>query len=139
MSTLDVVAYAGEEFGGVKPANFLDIGGGASAEVMANGLEIILSDKQVTSVFVNVFGGITACDAVANGILQAYKLLEAKGTPVNRPIVVRLDGNNAELGQEILDDFAATLPPGSIERVDTMDGAARRAAELASTGQGQGA
>ncbi len=139
MSTLDVVAYAGEEFGGVRPANFLDIGGGASAEVMANGLEIILSDKQVTSVFVNVFGGITACDAVANGILQAYKMLEAQGTPVNRPIVVRLDGNNAELGQEILDDFAATLPAGSIERVDTMDGAARRAAELAATGQGQGA
>jgi succinyl-CoA synthetase beta subunit len=139
MSTLDVVAYAGEEFGGVRPANFLDIGGGASAEVMANGLEIILSDRQVTSVFVNVFGGITACDEVARGILQAYQLLEGKGTPVNRPIVVRLDGNNSELGQQILDDFARTLPAGSIERVDTMDGAAARAAELAATGQGQGA
>ncbi len=139
MSTLDVVAYAGEEFGGVKPANFLDIGGGASAEVMANGLEIILGDPQVRSVFVNVFGGITACDAVANGILQAFQLLEDKGTPVNLPIVVRLDGNNAELGQEILDDFAKTLPAGAISREDTMDGAARRAAELAATGQGQGA
>jgi succinyl-CoA synthetase beta subunit len=139
MSTLDVVAYAGEEYGGVRPANFLDIGGGASAEVMADGLEIILSDKQVTSVFVNVFGGITACDAVANGILQAFTLLGEHSTAVNRPIVVRLDGNNAELGQRILDDFAATLPAGSIERVDTMDGAAHRAAELAATGQGQGA
>lgn len=139
MSTLDVVAYAGEEFGGVKPANFLDIGGGASAEVMANGLEIILGDPQVKSVFVNVFGGITACDAVANGILQAFKILEDHGTPVTKPLVVRLDGNNAELGQEILDSFAASLPAGSITRDDTMDGAARTAAELAATGQGQGA
>ncbi|MBI4944074.1 MAG: ADP-forming succinate--CoA ligase subunit beta [Actinobacteria bacterium] len=139
MSTLDVVAYAGEEFGGVKPANFLDIGGGASAEVMANGLEIILGDAQVKSVFVNVFGGITACDAVANGILQAFKILEEHGTPVTKPLVVRLDGNNAELGQEILDDFAKTLPAGAITREDTMDGAARAAAELAASGQGQGA
>jgi len=139
MSTLDVVAYAGEEFGGVRPANFLDIGGGASAQVMADGLSIILSDPQVKSVFVNVFGGITACDAVANGILQAYQLLEQAGTPVKLPIVVRLDGNNAELGHQILDEFAATLPPGSIDRVETMDDAARRAAELAATGQGQGA
>jgi succinyl-CoA synthetase beta subunit len=139
MSTLDVVSYAGEEFGGVEPANFLDIGGGASAEVMANGLDIILGDPQVKSVFVNVFGGITACDAVANGILQAYELLEQRGTPVKLPIVVRLDGNNADLGHQILDDFAATLPAGSIERVETMDDAARRAAELAATGQGQGA
>jgi succinyl-CoA synthetase beta subunit len=138
MSTLDVVAYAGEEFGGVKPANFLDIGGGASAEVMANGLEIILGDPQVRSVFVNVFGGITACDAVANGILQAFGLLADKGSPVNLPIVVRLDGNNAELGQEILDDFAKTLPPGAITREDTMDGAARRAAELAAGGRAEG-
>jgi succinyl-CoA synthetase beta subunit len=138
MSTLDVVAYAGEDVGGVKPANFLDIGGGASAEVMADGLHIVLSDPQVKVVFVNVFGGITACDAVANGILQAYKLLEAHGEPVDRPLVVRLDGNNHELGQQILDNFAATLPPGSIERVETMDGAAHRAAELAA-GQGQGA
>jgi succinyl-CoA synthetase beta subunit len=130
MSTLDVVAYAGEEFGGIKPANFLDIGGGASAEVMANGLEIILSDPQVTSVFVNVFGGITACDAVANGIVQAFSLLSARGEAVTRPLVVRLDGNNAELGRRILDD--AALP--GLERVDTMDGAARRAAELASQG-----
>ena len=139
MSTLDVVAYAGEEFGGVKPANFLDIGGGASAEVMANGLEIILGDPQVKSVFVNVFGGITACDAVANGILQAFKILEGNGTPVTKPLVVRLDGNNADLGQEILDSFAATLPAGAISRDDTMDGAARKAAELAAAGQGQGA
>jgi succinyl-CoA synthetase beta subunit len=139
MSTLDVVAYAGEEFGGVRPANFLDIGGGASAQVMADGLSIILSDPQVKSVFVNVFGGITACDAVANGILQAYQLLEQGGSPVKLPIVVRLDGNNAELGHQILDEFAATLPEGSIQRVETMDDAARRAAELAATGQGQGA
>ena len=99
MSTLDVVAYAGEEFGGVRPANFLDIGGGASAEVMANGLEIVLSDPSVRSVFVNVFGGITSCDAVANGIVSAIGLLAERGEPVNRPIVVRLDGNNAAEGR----------------------------------------
>ncbi|WP_328996771.1 ADP-forming succinate--CoA ligase subunit beta [Kribbella sp. NBC_01245] len=127
MSTLDVVAYAGEEFGGVKPANFLDIGGGASAEVMANGLEIIISDAQVESVFVNVFGGITACDAVANGIVQAFELLASRNEHVDKPMVVRLDGNNAEEGRRILDE--ANLP--GLERVDTMDGAAKRAAELA--------
>jgi succinyl-CoA synthetase beta subunit len=128
MSTLDVVAYAGEEFSGSpKPANFLDIGGGASAEVMANGLEIIISDSQVKSVFVNVFGGITACDAVANGIVQAFELLGSRGEHVDIPLVVRLDGNNAELGRQILTD--AALP--GLEQVDTMDGAARRAAELA--------
>jgi len=126
MSTLDVVAYAGEEFGGVKPANFLDIGGGASAEVMANGLGIILSDPDVRSVFVNVFGGITACDAVANGIVQAFELL---GT-VDKPIVVRLDGNNAAEGRRILTE--AALP--GLEQVDTMDNAARQAAELAAQG-----
>jgi succinyl-CoA synthetase beta subunit len=130
MSTLDVVAYAGEEFDGTKPANFLDIGGGASAEVMANGLEIILSDPQVKSVFVNVFGGITACDAVANGIVSAFQLLDSRGEAVTRPLVVRLDGNNAELGRQILTD--AALP--GVEQVDTMDGAARRAAELAAQG-----
>jgi succinyl-CoA synthetase beta subunit len=127
MSTLDVVAYAGEEFGGVKPANFLDIGGGASAEVMANGLEIIISDAQVESVFVNVFGGITACDAVANGIVQAFELLAARGEAVSKPLVVRLDGNNAEEGRHILDEAGLA----GLERVDTMDGAAKRAAELA--------
>jgi succinyl-CoA synthetase beta subunit len=128
MSTLDVVAYAGEEFAGSpKPANFLDIGGGASAEVMANGLEIIISDSQVKSVFVNVFGGITACDAVANGIVQAFELLASRNEHVDVPLVVRLDGNNAELGRQILTD--AALP--GLEQVDTMDGAARRAAELA--------
>jgi len=127
MSTLDVVAYAGEEFGGIKPANFLDIGGGASAAVMANGLEIVLSDPSVKSVFVNVFGGITACDEVANGILQALTMLEQRGEKVTKPLVVRLDGNNAEAGRKILDEAANPL----IERVDTMDGAARRAAELA--------
>ena len=128
MSTLDVVAYAGEEFAGSpKPANFLDIGGGASAEVMANGLEIIISDQQVKSVFVNVFGGITACDAVANGIVQAFELLASRDEHVDVPLVVRLDGNNAELGRKILTD--ARLP--GLEQVDTMDGAARRAAELA--------
>ncbi|KDN85119.1 ADP-forming succinate--CoA ligase subunit beta [Kitasatospora cheerisanensis] len=127
MSTLDVVAYAGENHGGVKPANFLDIGGGASAEVMANGLEIILGDTDVKSVFVNVFGGITACDAVANGIVQALALLESKGEAVTKPLVVRLDGNNAELGRQILTDANHPL----VEQVDTMDGAADRAAELA--------
>jgi len=127
MSTLDVVAYAGEEFGGVKPANFLDIGGGASAEVMADGLEIILGDPAVKSVFVNVFGGITACDAVANGIVQALELLEGRGDDVTKPLVVRLDGNNAELGRQILDERAHP----AVRRVDTMDGAAAQAAELA--------
>ncbi|MEU0516752.1 ADP-forming succinate--CoA ligase subunit beta [Streptosporangium sp. NPDC006007] len=131
MSTLDVVAYAGETVSGrPKPANFLDIGGGASAEVMANGLEIILSDPSVKSVFVNVFGGITACDAVANGIVSAFQLLEGRGEAVSRPLVVRLDGNNAELGRQILSD--AGLP--GVELVDTMDDAAKRAAELAAVG-----
>ena len=131
MSTLDVVAYAGEEFAGKpKPANFLDIGGGASAEVMANGLEIIISDSQVRSVFVNVFGGITACDEVANGIVQAFELLASRDEHVDVPLVVRLDGNNAELGRKILTD--ANLQ--GLEQVDTMDGAARRAAELAAAG-----
>ncbi len=124
MSTLDVVAYSGEEFGGVKPANFLDIGGGASAQVMADGLGIILSDPSVRSVFVNVFGGITACDAVADGIVAALGLL---GDSATKPIVVRLDGNNVEEGRRILDEAAHPL----VEQVDTMDGAARRAAELA--------
>jgi len=124
MSTLDVVAYAGEEFGGVKPANFLDIGGGASAQVMADGLGIILSDPSVRSVFVNVFGGITSCDTVADGIVTALGLL---GDSATKPIVVRLDGNNVEEGRRILDEAAHPL----VEQVDTMDGAARRAAELA--------
>jgi succinyl-CoA synthetase beta subunit len=135
MSTLDVVAYAGEavssgDGGGVAPANFLDIGGGASAEVMANGLEIVLGDAGVRAVFVNVFGGITSCDAVANGIVSAFALLAERGEPVDKPLVVRLDGNNAEQGRAILDQ--ANLP--GVERVDTMDGAARRAAELAAAG-----
>ncbi|GAA3137402.1 ADP-forming succinate--CoA ligase subunit beta [Streptosporangium carneum] len=131
MSTLDVVAYAGEAFPGQpKPANFLDIGGGASAEVMAAGLEIIISDPAVKSIFVNVFGGITACDAVANGIVSAFQLLEGRGEAVSRPLVVRLDGNNAELGRKILAD--ASLK--GVELVDTMDDAAKRAAELAAVG-----
>ena len=123
MSTLDVVAYAGEKFG-VKPANFLDIGGGASAQVMADGLGIILGDPDVRSVFVNVFGGITACDAVANGIVQALTMLGSKAT---KPIVVRLDGNNVLEGRRILNEAAHPL----IQQVETMDGAAARAAELA--------
>jgi succinyl-CoA synthetase beta subunit len=127
MSTLDVVAYAGEAHGGVKPANFLDIGGGASAEVMANGLDIILGDPAVRSVFVNVFGGITACDAVANGIVQAIALLEGQGHTVSKPLVVRLDGNNADEGRRILNDANLSV----VEMVDTMDGAAARVAELA--------
>jgi succinyl-CoA synthetase beta subunit len=127
MSTLDVVAYAGEAYGGVRPANFLDIGGGASAEVMANGLDVILSDPSVRSVFVNVFGGITSCDAVANGIVQALALLASRGEDVTKPLIVRLDGNNAEEGRRILTEAAHPL----VEQVDTMDGAAQRAAELA--------
>ncbi|HET6818498.1 MAG TPA: ADP-forming succinate--CoA ligase subunit beta [Mycobacteriales bacterium] len=130
MSTLDVVAYAGERHSGVRPANFLDIGGGASAEVMANGLEIILSDPSVRSVFVNVFGGITSCDAVANGIVSALSLLEGRGEELTKPLVVRLDGNNAEEGRRILSEADHRL----VEQVDTMDGAAERAAELASSG-----
>ena len=127
MSTLDVVAYAGEEFGGVKPANFLDIGGGASAQVMANGLDIVLGDPDVKAVFVNVFGGITACDAVANGIVQAVAMLAERGEPVTKPIVCRIDGNNAIEGRRILDESGIAL----IERVETMDDAARRVAQLA--------
>ncbi|MBD8868629.1 ADP-forming succinate--CoA ligase subunit beta [Nocardioides donggukensis] len=124
MSTLDVVAYAGEEHGGVKPANFLDIGGGASAEVMANGLHIIIGDEQVRSVFVNVFGGITSCDAVANGIVGALQKL---GDEATKPLVVRLDGNNVEEGRRILNEANHPL----VTLVDTMDGAADKAAELA--------
>jgi succinyl-CoA synthetase beta subunit len=124
MSTLDVVAYAGEAHGGVKPANFLDIGGGANAQVMANGLDVILGDPQVKSVFVNVFGGITACDEVANGIKGALELL---GDAATKPIVVRLDGNAVEAGRAILDAYDHPL----ITLVPTMDGAADKAAELA--------
>jgi succinyl-CoA synthetase beta subunit len=124
MSTLDVVAYAGEKHGGVKPANFLDIGGGASAEVMANGLDIILGDPQVKSVFVNVFGGITACDEVAKGIVGA---LQRIGDEADKPLVVRLDGNNVEEGRQILNGANHPL----VTLVDTMDGAADKAAELA--------
>lgn len=124
MSTLDVVAYAGEKHGNVKPANFLDIGGGASAEVMAAGLDVILNDPQVKSVFVNVFGGITACDAVANGIVGALKTL---GDSASKPLVVRLDGNNVEEGRKILSDFNHPL----VSLADTMDGGADQAAALA--------
>ncbi len=124
MSTLDVVSYAGERHGGVKPANFLDIGGGASATVMANGLDVILGDPQVKSVFVNVFGGITACDAVANGIVQALEIL---GDSATKPLVVRLDGNKVEEGRAIL--RAANNP--LVTLADTMDEGADKAAELA--------
>jgi succinyl-CoA synthetase beta subunit len=124
MSTLDVVAYAGEKHGGVTPANFLDIGGGANAEVMANGLDVILNDEQVKSVFVNVFGGITACDEVANGIVGALDIL---GDEASKPLVVRLDGNNVKEGRRILDEANHPL----VTLVDTMDGAADKAAELA--------
>ncbi|PRY43665.1 ADP-forming succinate--CoA ligase subunit beta [Umezawaea tangerina] len=127
MSTLDVVAYAGEKHKGVKPANFLDIGGGASAEVMSNGLDIILNDPDVRSVFVNVFGGITACDAVANGIVQALEII---GDAATKPLVVRLDGNNVEEGRRILAEANHPL----ITVVDTMDNAADKAAELAAAG-----
>lgn len=124
MSTLDVVAYAGQAHGGVKPANFLDIGGGASAEVMAAGLDVILGDEDVKSVFVNVFGGITACDAVANGIVKALEIL---GDSATKPLVVRLDGNNVEEGRRILAEANHPL----VTSVDTMDGGADKAAELA--------
>ena len=124
MSTLDVVAYAGEKHGSVKPANFLDIGGGASAQVMADGLDVILGDPQVKSVFVNVFGGITSCDAVANGIKGALELL---GDNATKPLVVRLDGNNVDEGRAILNELDHPL----VTQVDTMDGAADKAAELA--------
>ena len=124
MSTLDVVAYAGEAHGGVKPANFLDIGGGASAQVMADGLDVILGDEQVRSVFVNVFGGITSCDAVANGIVGALDIL---GDDATKPLVVRLDGNNVEEGRRILQDKNHPL----VTLEETMDGAADKAAELA--------
>jgi succinyl-CoA synthetase beta subunit len=127
MSTLDVVAYAGEKHGGVKPANFLDIGGGASAEVMANGLDIILNDPSVRSVFVNVFGGITSCDAVANGIVAALGML---GAEANKPLVVRLDGNNVDEGRRILTEAAHPL----VTLADTMDDGADKAAELANAG-----
>ncbi len=124
MSTLDVVAYAGEDHGGVTPANFLDIGGGANAQVMADGLDVILNDEQVKSVFVNVFGGITACDEVANGIVGALEIL---GDEASKPLVVRLDGNNVAEGRRILDEANHPL----VTLVDTMDGAADKAAELA--------
>ncbi len=124
MSTLDVVAYAGEKHGGVRPANFLDIGGGASAQVMADGLDVILNDEQVKSVFVNVFGGITACDAVADGIVGALELL---GDGATKPLVVRLDGNNVDEGRRILNKANHPL----VTVVETMDGGADRAAELA--------
>jgi succinyl-CoA synthetase beta subunit len=124
MSTLDVVAYAGEKHGGVKPANFLDIGGGANAQVMADGLDVILHDEQVKAVFVNVFGGITACDEVANGIVGALDIL---GDEASKPIVVRLDGNNVEEGRRILAEANHHL----VTMVETMDGAADKAAELA--------
>lgn len=124
MSTLDVVAYAGEEHGGVKPANFLDIGGGANAQVMANGLDVILNDPQVKSVFVNVFGGITACDEVAKGIVGALEIL---GDEATKPLVVRLDGNNVDLGRAILREANHPL----VTLAETMDGGAAKAAELA--------
>ena len=124
MSTLDVVAYAGEAHGGVKPANFLDIGGGANADVMAGALEVINSDEKVKSIFINIFGGITACDEVANGIKGALEIL---GDAATKPLVVRLDGNNVDKGRAILEELNHPL----VTTVDTMDGAADKAAELA--------
>src|SRR5690606_17650500 len=124
MSTLDVEAYAGEGHGGVKPANFLDIGGGASAQVMAAGLAVILNDEQVKSVFVNVFGGITACDAVANGVVKALEILGDKAT---KPLVVRLDGSNVDEGRRILREAGHPL----VTQATSMDEGADKAAELA--------
>ncbi len=126
MSTLDVVAYAGEKHDGVTPANFLDIGGGANAQVMADGLDVILNDEQVKSVFVNVFGGITACDDVATGIVNALEIL---GEEADKPLVVRIDGNNVDEGRRILSEADHPL----VTMVDTMDGAADKAAELAAS------
>ncbi|MGB8020793.1 MAG: ADP-forming succinate--CoA ligase subunit beta [Candidatus Nanopelagicales bacterium] len=131
MATLDVVAYAGQEFGGVRPANFLDIGGGASAEVMSHGLEIVINDPSVRSVFVNVFGGITSCVEVANGVVLAIRMLQTAGGVVDKPIVCRIDGNRAEEGRRILQDAGIDV----IELVETMDEAARRVAELAAGGE----
>ena len=132
MSTLDVVAYAGQAHGGVRPANFLDIGGGANAQVMADGLDIILSDPDVRAVFVNVFGGITACDQVATGVVQALDIL---GPAATKPLVVRLDGNNVAEGRRILSEAAHPL----VTMVDTMDAAADKAAQLAAAGLGASA
>ncbi len=131
MSTLDVVAYAGEEFGGIRPANFLDIGGGASAEVMSNGLDIVLTDPDVRSVFVNVFGGITSCVEVANGVILAIGMLRDAGRTVDKPLVCRIDGNRAEEGRQILRESGIEV----VELVETMDAAARRVAELAAAGK----
>ena len=131
MSTLDVVAYAGEEFGGIRPANFLDIGGGASAEVMSNGLDIVLTDPDVRAVFVNVFGGITSCVEVANGVILAIGMLRDAGRTVDKPLVCRIDGNRAEEGRQILRESGIEV----IELVETMDAAARRVAELAAAGK----
>jgi succinyl-CoA synthetase beta subunit len=131
MATLDVVAHAGEEFGGIRPANFLDIGGGASAEVMSHGLDIVLTDPAVRAVLVNVFGGITSCVEVANGVTMAIRILRDGGTPVDKPIVCRIDGNRAEEGRAILAESGIDV----IELVETMDEAARRVAELAAAGE----
>ena len=128
MSTLDVVAGAGERHGGMKPANFLDLGGGSSAEVMATGLEVVASDPQVRAILVNVFGGITSCDTVAQGIVTAVGSLE----DFDKPIVVRLDGNNAETARRILAE--AALPGVTV--VETMDGAADVVTEIAHGARG---
>jgi succinyl-CoA synthetase beta subunit len=135
MSTLDVVAAAGRAHGGMRPANFLDIGGGANAQVMADGLEIVLGDPDVLSVFVNVFGGITACDQVATGIVQALDMLGTEPGAPAKPLVVRLDGNNVAEGRRILARAAHPL----VTMVDTMDAAADKAAELAAVAFVKGA
>ncbi|MGH3722192.1 MAG: ADP-forming succinate--CoA ligase subunit beta [Pseudonocardiaceae bacterium] len=132
MSTLDVVAYAGRAHGGMRPANFLDLGGGANAQVMADGLDIVLGDPDVHSVFVNVFGGITACDQVATGIVRALSIV---GDGATKPLVVRLDGNNVAEGRRILAHAAHPL----VTMVDTMDAAADKAAELAALTCAKGA
>ncbi len=124
MSTLDVVAGAGERHGGMRPANFLDLGGGSSAQVMATGLEVVASDPQVRAILVNVFGGITSCVSVAEGIVAAVSSL---GESFTKPIVVRLDGNQAEAGRAILAE--ANLPQVTI--AETMDGAADRVTAIA--------
>jgi succinyl-CoA synthetase beta subunit len=117
MSTLDVIALAGG-----KPANFCDLGGGGDAEGVVDALEVITADPQVRSIFFNVFGGITRCDEVARGILAALERMS-----ISHPIVVRLDGTNAEEGRRIL----AEASPDNLHVEPTMLDAARRAVELA--------
>jgi succinyl-CoA synthetase beta subunit len=117
MSTVDVVTFAGG-----RPANFCDLGGGGDAQGVVDALEVITRDPQVRSIFFNIFGGITRCDEVARGILQALEQMT-----IDQPIVVRLDGTNADEGRRILREAS---PPNLYPEATMLD-AARRAVELA--------